>query len=211
MQEFHDNHGSISNLYGELFFTFNFYIMAVCALLTSKLKFLSIIANHGKQLNSLITISLESFMYVPKEYFKHFYILGLFSDCVALIMIIGSKKDYCMKFYIYCSLCLFAIHCSIRLYECYFITVYNESKMHMFGYLCGLWHYLVIPLSMLPVSTCLNANTWYSNTFYKLLNNLFYLFIVLSIFVFASYYQWECHYILYQLKLSRLENIKSNP
>ena len=46
------------------------------------------------------------------------------------------------------SLILFILHNCRRLWECLNITLYGDSKIHIGGYLIGITHYVLVPLSI---------------------------------------------------------------
>ena len=77
---------------------------------------------------------------VPKSYFTHMYALGL----AALPFYMFSSNTTLHS----ATLACLAIHLLRRLGECLWVTSYGASRVHLGGYLAGLWHYLLLPLSI---------------------------------------------------------------
>lgn len=152
--------------------------MTVAALLVCFLKPLSSIKKHGK-----LNVSTIRYLTVPKQYFSHFYAMGIASGVVALL-VDEIKLDRI-------SLILFSmfeIHMIRRQWESKTITIYGQSTMHVGGYFCGLVHYLGVSVTLLS-----------PNQHYKAVH---YWQIVVSFifYILGSYAQCKCHYILYLIK-----------
>jgi hypothetical protein len=86
---------------------------------------------------------------------------------------------------------LWTIHLFRRLMECVFITNYGQSEMHVFGFLVGLLHYTLVPLSFF----CINCKYDSSTSIFKCFHVLAYVAYALG-----SVAQCQSHYVLYKLK-----------
>ena len=69
---------------------------------------------------------------VPKFWFLHFYIVGIFSSLIALVWKRYNQPIVTL---------LFLIHCVRRFYEC-LVSKRSESKMHITHYMIGILYYL---------------------------------------------------------------------
>lgn len=113
---------------------------------------------------------------VPKSYFLHFYILGLFIG-IALFLI------YRLSFFLFT---IFILHMFRRLYECMFIHNFGpKSKMSFIHYLIGLIHYPLVSLTIIIDST-------YAYTKISLLSCC----CSLLLFIIASHIQYNVHVTL---------------
>lgn len=128
-------------------------------------------------------------MQVPKSYFTHFYITG---SIVSLCLLTSNDKS---NFSI--PLCLFLLHVSRRLYECLYITIYGDSKIHLAGYLVGILHYVLVPISI----GLINVNNNQSAKALTLVSSL-----SIVVFIIANIMQFRFHYILFLAKLKMKSN-----
>lgn len=103
--------------------------MAFASVLVHAVPALGCIALHGKAASP----AASAWLTVPKSYFTHMYLVGL----LALVPFYSSVLSACL-----------ALHFLRRLGECLFLTSYGDSRMHVGGYLAGLAHYLLLPLSV---------------------------------------------------------------
>ena len=84
---------------------------------------------------------------INKRYFLHFYVAGSLSLAAFLL---GTPTD--PEFIPWDLVLLVAIHLLRRCYECRMVHRYSQnSKMHIAGYICGVFHYLFLPFMMLGV------------------------------------------------------------
>lgn len=87
---------------------------------------------------------------VPKRWFAHLYITGILTTLCALWQRHNSAPEietFCL------GLFLFLLHCTRRLLECWYISSFGQSRMHVSGYLVGLLHYLLVPISFFSSAT----------------------------------------------------------
>ena len=90
------------------------------------------------------------------------------------------------------SLLLLEFHLVRRLWECYYCTIYSDSVMHVSGLLCGLLHYLLVPLCIIQ-GTMSESNRLYHSSTWKVAS--------IGLFVASNYYQYQYHRILFKMKL----------
>ena len=187
-----------------------FSFMSFAAISTYLIKDLSIIATHGKAFNNIDNDNNKSFLSslrVPKQYFSHFYITGCFISLICFILSIhnGSKSSESNELR-HIAITLFGLHCLHRYLECKYITIYGTSTIHLAGYLVGLFHYIIIPLSMLYSEQSVHITLLFTNISDEF--RLYYLLLMIFLYVIASMSQYICHYILYQLKLNSYSGTK---
>ncbi|KAJ9528439.1 hypothetical protein QJQ45_020281 [Haematococcus lacustris] len=103
---------------------------------------------------------------VPQSWFAHFYAIGLV--CCSLVLVMApspdegklSDKHQATQAAIHLALCLFWLHLARRLVETLVVMVYpKNARMHVIAYMFGLSYYVVMPLSLLPVSAWLPQAT----------------------------------------------------
>jgi len=93
----------------------------------------------------------------------------------------------------------FLLHSARRFLECVYITSYGNSKMHVLGYLCGLFHYVLVPVCLVLANddqflfTVKSHESSCYTPFHRLP-------VALLLYVAASYQQFISHKILYDLK-----------
>lgn len=113
--------------------------------------------------NSWLLKSWQSFLYgseflVNKKFFLHFYIAGLLSLCLFLYDAYKHKDENGMHNLCSCewpAIFLLLIHLLRRSYECICVHRYSQnSKMHLAGYICGMFHYTFLPFILLNVNGC---------------------------------------------------------
>ena len=186
-----------------------FSFMSFAAVSTYLIKDLSFIATHGKAFNNINDNSRtsSSSLRVPKKYFSHFYITGCIISllCFILSIHIGSKSSESNELR-HLAITLFGLHCLHRYLECKCITKYGASTIHLAGYLVGLFHYIIIPLSMLYSEQSAHITLLFTNISDDF--RQYYLLFMIFLFVMSSMSQYICHYILYQLKLNSYSGTK---
>jgi len=138
---------------------------------------------------------------VPKHWFAHLYITGIATALITLILrhIYDSSHDGGLATVTIdkVCLCLFILHCTRRLLECWHISNFGQSRMHMSGYLVGLLHYLLVPMSLSQVSTRAHANIdEHTQLMYFPLSLSLSQVSVILMFFTANYLQHKYHRIL---------------
>lgn len=168
-------------------------LLSFCAILTACIPALHSISTHGKRQIKTILSSSSSFMtnihtylQVPKRYFWHMYLLGLFST--ATIVAASPNKYYRISPNHSFIITLWTIHLTRRLLECHFITIYNESTMHVAGYVVGLLHYVLAPFTILTGIPYTSFTT---------------VTCAIFLYIFASGVQYYAHLTLYHIKSNR--------
>jgi 3-oxo-5-alpha-steroid 4-dehydrogenase 3 / polyprenol reductase len=131
---------------------------------------------------------------VPKSWFAHLYIIGTLMTLCTL----WQYHSAAPKIEIF-TLWLFLLHCTRRLLECWYVSNFGQSRVHVSGYLVGIFHYLLVPVSLLssadgggtqvPESPSLSLSLSLS---LHLLSRLTAVFAFLS----ANYFQHKYHKIL---------------
>ena len=208
----------------------------ICSVLVYISPGFSSIAKHGKM--SYAGAPLNTYerwcagvahWQVPKRWFVHFYVLGTVSGVAGLLVSILSldcSVDRSVG-YLYQRICLvlFEVHVLRRLWECHTIATFGQSSMHIAGYLCGLIHYALTPVSMMcsclqipflvEISDLWPANLvsiksrgcvvalWPAQTLFTAGG--------LVLFLSASVAQYKCHAILYRLKKVEEVDLAGSP
>lgn len=182
-------------------------LMSFCALLAAGVPQLSCVGVHGKRSTANKPhISVDpnwiAKFTVPKRYFMHFYVIG--SSLSVLLLIWMVFRPYHLKLL---TVTLFLIHCIRRLWECMTLTEFGDSVMHIGGYLVGLVHYILVPLSLLIVA----GEEKISHTHHFLLlglrrNDSLRTLIVILIYALSSALQFHSHRTLYTLKRKQLKD-----
>jgi 3-oxo-5-alpha-steroid 4-dehydrogenase len=154
---------------------------------------LGCIARHGKLLSverkelddsltsNIVNIVNSSSFKVPKSLFWHFYLIGIMMT-LSIMVVISELRI---------TLILFLVHCGRRLYECVYITCYSESQMHLFGYCCGVMHYILTPLTLAGV-----RNDSVSSVSFV---------CAVLLFAIGNIEQYRVHATLYREKLLKLK------
>jgi 3-oxo-5-alpha-steroid 4-dehydrogenase 3 / polyprenol reductase len=175
-----------------------------CALLTELIPLLKPIAIHGKCRSSSPPANswfeLHAFCQVPKSYFKHMYVLG---SVFALIVLLYSMPPLSNDISTRIRICLFlwTLHNIRRLWESCCITIFGASTMHLGGYLAGLAHYLLVPLTIYFASPIPKPSSSLG---------VFVDISAVCLFFLASKVQYSSHEILYQLKRQQ-RSLNSRP
>jgi len=103
------------------------------------------------------------------------------------LLVNNNKSEHTM------ALCLFLLHLSRRLYECLHITIYGDSKIHIAGYIAGILHYVLVPISIARNYQSTNASLTLKVS-------------SIAMFIIANIMQFQFHYILYLTKLKMKSN-----
>lgn len=84
----------------------------------------------------------------------------------------------------------FILHTARRYLECRYMTSYGNSTMHIGGYICGLFHYILVPVCLVI------ADNKFSTTSSTCIG----LPYPILLFLVASYQQFVSHKKLYEIK-----------
>lgn len=181
----------MSILIDEFKITLLWVALIVCALLTLVPQ-LQMIGKHGKVTldesipNNLWTI-VHTSLQVPKALFKIMYAIGF--AFVLFIMWLETPFFLSMHFYI---LLLWTFHNFRRLLETINITNFGQSKMHLGGFVAGLIHYTLVPLTFVGN----RENITHSSLK---------IFLSIGLFIISNILQFQHHYILYKLKTKQMK------
>jgi hypothetical protein len=161
-------------------------VLLIGAILVGFVPGLKVIGQHGKMQNenygdTINSDPINKLFYLPKKRFVDFYLLGF------LVTLICCIATFVYRHELPLGLLLFQFHICRRIYESITITSYGDSKMHVGGYLVGLLHYILAPLSLSVAAT--EA---------KSLSAIGY--VIVAAFLIANWLQYKYHYILYLLK-----------
>ena len=163
---------------------------------------------------------LHEALFVPKKLFVHLYIIGAACALYHLHLTINSLSLQSQILSNYCSTRIYAMsllssyplplvlllwtgHLLRRLFETLFITQYGDSRMHVGGYVAGIVHYIVVPITF--VEACSDTTIVCQDEITSFLQ----LFFPILLFILANYYQYQTHYILYCMKTEQQRCPKS--
>lgn len=150
---------------------------------------LSSVSQHGK-FSSSSHKTLFDRLIVPKRFFSHFYIVGSIMS-----LSIMYSHVYVFQFTNTVALFLFFLHNIRRIYECWFVTEYGQSTMHIGGYLVGMVHYIIFPLTL---ELAILDRELFTTERKRQVNYSFYL--ILLLFILGNFLQYKSHEILYKTK-----------
>ena len=180
-------------------------VFTALALAVGSFPVLREISSHGKRASSdkedkkndlnmtqFLMYTLKPMLRVPKRFFLHFYILGAAASAVIIAICLQKRR----KFTEMIPLIIFLLHTWRRLWECIYITEFGVSTMHICGYLAGIAHYILVPIS------CLSINIRRSSQEQ--------LYFALMLFAIASIEQSRIHYMLFRVKRTTLSIMKPN-
>ncbi len=185
-----------------LYLAIAWLLLTFCAILTALVPSLSNIAAHGKCNIGENLDSIDALFYIPKRYFSHFYPTGLLLSLVAIVVNFTVFHHSA----IYPLLVLFAIHCGRRWWECVNITEYGSSQMHIAGYLVGLFHYILVPITLEIASIEGRQETLKKFAISSILVQI----VGILLFGFGNYLQYNSHLILFKVKRSQLSKKKDD-
>lgn len=205
-------------------------LLAVAVLLSRHVKFLGKLASHGKTrkttnatttLTSTATATAATgccmtwnnkfgyYCWVSKQYFVHFYIVGLASNVAVFVYLQNNsyasstgRRENGGKLPTLSAVAhaLLLVHLVRRCYESQFIQKPSKmSKMHILGYLLGIGHYMVLPLVFFSFE-CTDLSTtsheaWRLNMSWRLL-----LWSIAIFNLILQREQYEHHCILASLR-----------
>lgn len=141
------------------------------------------IGQHGKFSDAIAVPSTNFFyslwtMTVPKRWFTHMYIVGMVASAIAL------RSQFSLP------LLLFSLHVMRRFLECIFMTHFGTSRMHIAGYLCGILHYVLVPITF--------VRGHYNSSPFDIL--------WLILFALSSFFQWRVHKYFFAVNERREED-----
>jgi 3-oxo-5-alpha-steroid 4-dehydrogenase 3 len=163
-------------------------LMILSALVVAFIPIFRTVAQHGKRADS-------TGFCISKRFFQHFYLLA---TCLLISLIL----DDLLNDWVFLSKWLFLMHCSRRLWECHYITLYGQSKMHIGGYLCGLAHYTLAIISFEFSS--------FENRYHHYHHNAVVRLIGIAVFTAGNFLQYHSHLILYRAKVKMLKSPKES-
>ena len=182
-------------------------LMILCTIIVANFELFHCVSKHGKLLVSGDEVDDKSLVHyfnklkVPKRYFRHMYWTGLASTLIIVLLVkYGHYKINKDTIFI---IFLFFLHVLRRLWECYYMTLYQNSSMHIMGYLVGIIHYIISPLCILTISNC---KEYQRVTIIAVVKKL----ISITIFTCGTYIQYHSHHTFYKLKERKIE-IKNEP
>lgn len=203
--------------YALLLLDAGFVLMTGCVLLANNVPCLKVLLKYGKTLQKGdLNARLNRFLgqlYVPKSFFKHFYVLDLIFCSANIYILKYGFKEYLQledtgeviprysaigkhQFQILASMMF--LQSSRRVYECFYVSKFsNTAKIHVSHYLVGCYFYLGVNLEPLLCYLlghqsgnidAVNREKW------PLLD-----FFAIILFSFASIDQYENHLYLSHL------------
>lgn len=99
------------------------------------------LASSGKTVDETKAATWHGRFQVPKQWFLHFYVIGIVSSLLVLSFSDNWKIE-CVA-----PMLLQVVR---RCYECCFVHVWKaESKMHLPAYVVGLLHYVILPFNFI--------------------------------------------------------------
>ncbi|CAH0516512.1 unnamed protein product [Peronospora belbahrii] len=157
---------------------------------------------------------------VPKSYWTWFYLIGAMHSIVLLVIALFWQKTHVVQAALHFAhpskgtdiimiqshtivfLTLFAMHTTRRFFESLLVTEFGDAKMHACILFVGTYHYVATVLSVLfdPDSITLHKETTLRHVMAR---------SGVVLFVFASYHQMRCNYLL--AKQKRANNMKLYP
>jgi 3-oxo-5-alpha-steroid 4-dehydrogenase 3 len=187
-------------------------LMIIGAVLVLIIPALHPIALHGKNYqekpseNNELSFS-SSVLLVPKRFFIHFYIVS----CCLQLCFICKDLFFLSHPIIYLTKCLFFLHSFRRFCECYSITSYGNSMMHIGGYIAGIVHYVAAVLTLEVASFeshHLRDHSFslpFSEKSMQSNRSTLGVFILVSLFCIMNYLQYQSHFILWKSKNKQMK------
>ena len=133
---------------------------------------------------------------VPKKWFAHLYITGLAFGILALFYPTLTSASTTTTTYTSCSflsalrLTLFLLHCTRRLCESLFLSDFGESRMHISGYLVGILHYVLAPVTLYCSGNSSGSDTSKTEWSFAVAVAVG---MVVVLFIVSNYLQFSCH------------------
>jgi len=160
----------------------------------------------------------HDYLFVPKKLFVHLYVVGC--GCAVYHLLLAWEEETSdLNLSVSTErgvrdwphilvhspqlllLVLWSCHVFRRLLESLYITHYGSSRMHLGGYVAGLIHYMVVPISLRETSayTANSRGSWASW-------NVAVILFPCLLFLLANFYQYEAHSILFRMKVEQLKS-----
>lgn len=123
----------------------SYLLLALISWLTTISRPLRDISSHGKTLSMNkkkrpCLFDKVRCLLVPKQWFLHFYLVGIISSSLILRSGVAQRNVYLVG-----PLLLQVMR---RFYECLFVHEWtSNSKMHIVTYFVGIFHYILLPLN----------------------------------------------------------------
>lgn len=158
---------------------------------------------HGKQALKTLNFSgkfrflvvLDNLV-VPKKLFVLLYLFGIL--CAIGIWTLTYNTILNDESHLVMS--MWFLHLTRRLFESIVITEYGDSTMHLFGFLVGIAHYALAPITLLSYQHSL-AQTLGDEAEFSYYGSLsMNRILVMVLFLTSNYVQFRCHYILFLIK-----------
>lgn len=151
---------------------------------------------------------------VPKKWFTHYYILATISNFSVLYWMYSHNYPLWSMI----ILAFYTVHCFRRLYECFFVHAWSDSRMSFPLYVLGLLHYVFAPISLLPicrtdkaiisiVEVILAQFSALSNIvrIIGVLRSTSVLVVSIGFFLVGNFVQYKCHKALAELRVPKSE------
>eukprot|EP00928_Gymnodinium_smaydae_P053454 TRINITY_DN37439_c0_g1_i1.p1 TRINITY_DN37439_c0_g1~~TRINITY_DN37439_c0_g1_i1.p1 ORF type:complete len:270 (-),score=26.44 TRINITY_DN37439_c0_g1_i1:12-821(-) len=166
-------------------------VLTISAWSSTVVSFLRDLSSHGKTLrmhnekdketHSILVFVRQ--LLLPKQYFLHFYVVGVISVAIVTVNIQLRFPEACFLI----------LQVSRRLYECAYVHEWRKtSQMHLAAYLIGIFHYAILPFNFC-VSNALAGEK--SSSSYSSLQ-----YASMLLCLYAQYEQHAHHRILAQLR-----------
>ena len=128
---------------------------------------------------------------VPKRWFTHFYVMGLFN---AVVVLRRRSIDV--------PSVLLLLHLSRRLMECLLVHKWSTgSKMHLAGYLLGILHYLMLPWVFYSKRSSIQGSEMTGEAIGRPpQQDDIWVATIIILNVYFQFQQYRHHYILAQLR-----------
>jgi len=136
----------------------------------------------------------DNYWTVPKSWFLHFYLFGLIMVMVMLWTMTTTRSTAIATT---TASIVLVVHLLRRCYECMYIHKFGNSRMHIMGYMVGLFHYMLLPWNFIHISiTTANDNAKQQPQEASTMKVLIGLFIC----IIGQYEQYQHHFILSTLR-----------
>jgi 3-oxo-5-alpha-steroid 4-dehydrogenase 3 / polyprenol reductase len=132
-----------------------YLLLSIAAVTSRYTPSLSDLARHGKTRQEYQQQHYYQRVTVPKAWFRHFYLVGLATAVVFIVLEWPNTITHDDDQDNYnnntttvgwtCAMVLLLAHLLRRCYECYHVHRYGNSRMHLAGYVVGILHYAMLP------------------------------------------------------------------
>ena len=205
-------------------------VMGIAQLFPSKMpQFVQDLVLYGKIKGDRKQWTVVQLLEVPKKWFLHFYVVGVFSNglmtfLIARAYLTGStfphfintilswinstpsgNDEYTKPVMALLCVMMMFIQNSRRFYECMFVSVYSKGTMNLIHYHLGIVLYSTFPFvtlaySVLPTSTAISLANFISEINFSTVCGIL-------LFLWASHKHNESHHILASLRLDKSGNV----